>query len=140
VLPYVGVTLGLCLLPLVEALSIGAMVLLPWPATVVMTETARRSITYALSRPCREILFTAVAPKERYASKIVIDTLAVRLGDAGASILYDLFSAQSNTALMGVELALMMGVAVAFALHIGRKFSAATPALATTGSPPRERK
>jgi AAA family ATP:ADP antiporter len=48
----------------------------------------RRGLTYAVMRPGREMLFTALSPQEKYKAKNFIDTVVYRGGDAVNAWLY----------------------------------------------------
>jgi len=48
----------------------------------------RRVADYAITRPCRDSLFTVVSREEKYQAKSLIDTFAYRGGDALSGSLY----------------------------------------------------
>jgi len=48
----------------------------------------RRVGDYALTRPCRDSLFTVVSREEKYKAKSLIDTFVYRGGDATSGSLY----------------------------------------------------
>jgi AAA family ATP:ADP antiporter len=85
---WVGVGVVLAVLPFAQ--GIGAFVLDQWPTlTVAIAVSASgRAITHALSRPGRELLFTAVPREDKYKAKNVIDTLVYRFGDFGSAWLF----------------------------------------------------
>lgn len=87
-LRWVGVGIVLAILPFAQ--GIGAFVLDQWPTlTVAIAVSAGgRAITHALSRPGRELLFTAVPREDKYKAKNVIDTLIYRFGDFGSAWLF----------------------------------------------------
>ncbi|MBV8405725.1 MAG: MFS transporter [Gammaproteobacteria bacterium] len=53
----------------------------------------RRVADYAITRPCRDSLFTVVSREEKYQAKSLIDTFAYRGGDALSGSLYKAFTA-----------------------------------------------
>jgi len=53
----------------------------------------RRVADYAITRPCRDSLFTVVSREEKYQAKSLIDTFAYRGGDAISGSLYKAFTA-----------------------------------------------
>jgi ATP:ADP antiporter, AAA family len=53
----------------------------------------RRVGDYAITRPCRDSLFTVVSREEKYQAKSLIDTFAYRGGDALSGSLYKAFTA-----------------------------------------------
>ncbi|KAK1321283.1 hypothetical protein QJS10_CPA03g00977 [Acorus calamus] len=48
-------------------------------------------VTYVVTRPGRELLFTVVTQDEKYKAKVCIDVIVQRLGDATAAGLFKLF-------------------------------------------------
>lgn len=53
-------------------------------------------VTYVVSRPGREILFTVVSREEKYKAKVCIDVIVQRLGDATAAGMYKLLITNLN--------------------------------------------
>lgn len=47
-------------------------------------------VTYVVTRPGRELLFTVVSQDEKYKAKVCIDVIVQRLGDATAAGMYKL--------------------------------------------------
>ncbi|XP_048228309.1 protein pleiotropic regulator PRL2-like [Ricinus communis] len=47
-------------------------------------------VTYVVTRPRRELLFTVVSQEEKYKTKVCIDVIVQRLGDATAAGMYKL--------------------------------------------------
>ncbi|XP_044507360.1 uncharacterized protein LOC123226878 isoform X5 [Mangifera indica] len=47
-------------------------------------------VTYVVTRPGRELLFTVVSQEEKYKAKVCIDVIVQRLGDASAAGMYGL--------------------------------------------------
>jgi len=56
-------------------------------------QVIRRSGNYAITRPAREMLYTAVDQESRYKVKNVIDTVVYRGGDAANAGLYKVMQA-----------------------------------------------
>ena len=84
-LPLLGLSAGLSLVPLVTAIGFVVLGFNPglWPLAAV--EVCRSTANYGISRPSREVLFTVVSRREKYLSKSFIDTFVYRAGDAVAS-------------------------------------------------------
>ena len=57
-------------------------------AVFVVVQVARRVSNFALARPTREVLFTAVPREDRYKAKNFIDTVVYRGGDQVAAWSY----------------------------------------------------
>jgi ATP:ADP antiporter, AAA family len=55
---------------------------------LVVVYAVRRVGDYALTRPCRDSLFTVVSREEKYKAKSLIDTFVYRGGDATSGSLY----------------------------------------------------
>ena len=77
-----GVALLLMVLPLLNVVGFGALVVAPTLVVIVVFQALRRVVEYALARPVREILFTVVSREEKYKAKNFIDTVIYRGGDA----------------------------------------------------------
>ena len=50
------------------------------PVTIAIFEIARRVTAFAVSKPCREALYSVVSREEKYVAKSVIDTFVYRIG------------------------------------------------------------
>jgi AAA family ATP:ADP antiporter len=84
-LSWMGIAAALTVTPFTTA--IGAAVLWAQPALgpLIAVQVGRRGLHFAIDRPGREALYTAVSPAERHKAKGFIDTFVYRLGDqAGA--------------------------------------------------------
>jgi AAA family ATP:ADP antiporter len=125
----------------IPVLMVGGMLLLaatPVVAVAVGVQIARRIGNYAISRPAREILFTAVDRETRFKAKPVIDIVIYRGGD--------MLNAWAFTALtqgLGLGLAAVAmvgaGVAALWALtgvYLGRQFNSMQGAESLANSPP----
>lgn len=77
-----GLTVMLPLVPVVMMLGFALLASYPGLWTLVVIYIARRIGEYAIARPCREMLFTAVPREAKYKSKNFIDTVVYRGGDA----------------------------------------------------------
>ena len=106
----------------------------PTVGVVVAVQVIRRAGNYAVSRPAREMLFTAVNREVRFKAKPVIDIVIYRGGD--------MLNAWAFTALttgLGFGLATMALVAAVIAaiwaltgVYLGRQFNSMTPAEPTS--------
>ncbi|MCH9681923.1 MAG: MFS transporter [Deltaproteobacteria bacterium] len=123
-----GVGLLLLSVPVLSIVGFAALAAAPVLSVLIGVQVLRRATNFAFARPAREILFTGVSPAERYKSKLVIDTVVYRGGDA--------VSAWAFAGLSGLGLGLgaiaMVGVPVAVAWaavarFLGRRASAAQP-------------
>ncbi|MDG2411649.1 MAG: MFS transporter, partial [Halioglobus sp.] len=120
-------------LALIPVLVGGGMLMLaaePLVYVVVGVQVARRAGNYAISRPAREMLFTAVDRETRFKAKQVIDIVIYRGGD--------MLNAWLFTALtqgLGLGLAAVAGIGAVIAglwaltgIFLGRRFNAMNPA------------
>ncbi len=77
-----GLALGLAGVPLLTALGLGVLGLAPALAILAVFQVLRRASHYALAKPAREVLFTALPRSARYKAKNLLDTVVYRGGDA----------------------------------------------------------
>jgi len=130
-------------LALVPVLVGGGMLVLsaaPMVAVALTIDISRRVGNYAISRPAREMLFTAVNRETRFKAKQVIDVVIYRGGD--------MLNAWAFTALtqgLGLGLAAVAGVGACIAglwaltgIFLGRQFNAMNPAEGSTGAAPQK--
>jgi len=114
-------------LALIPALMVGGWVVValsPVLAVLIGLQVTRRAGNYAVTRPGREMLFTAVDAETRFKAKPVIDIVVYRGGDVVTAWLYTALTATLGLGLAGVAL-----VAAAFAaiwagagVYLGRKY------------------
>lgn len=83
-----GLVVALAVLPIATALGYAALGFAPILAVVVAFQVLRRALDFALARPARELLYTAVAREEKYKAKSFIDTTVYRSGDAASGWLF----------------------------------------------------
>ena len=105
-----GITILLMVLPLLNILGFGALVVAPTLAVLVTFQTLRRVVEYALARPVREILFTVVSREEKYKAKNFIDTVVYRGGDATSAWLMSFLKT------MGIGLTQVAALAIPIAI------------------------
>ena len=108
------------------AIGLGMLVLAaaPMVAVVVAIQIARRAGNYAISRPAREMLFTAVDRDLRFKAKPVIDIVVYRGGDMLSGWA---FTGLTTLGLgMGAMAAVGAGIAALWAgvgIYLGRQFN-----------------
>lgn len=96
ILTVAGITVAISSAPVVALLNLVALAIWPTWLTVAVSETLRKVVTYVITRPGREILFTVVSQDEKYKAKVCIDVIVQRLGDATAAGLYKLLFSTLN--------------------------------------------
>lgn len=126
---WLGLTAVLAFMPLAAASGLAFLGAMPLIGVLAVFQVLRRAGEYALTRPAREVLFTVVAPVEKYRSKNVIDTLIYRAGDAVGAWIFAALTAVglglSGVAFIGAAIALIW---FSLAVWVGR---AATRSAAT---------
>jgi AAA family ATP:ADP antiporter len=98
--------------------------LTPVFTVLVLVYAVRRVADYAITRPCRDSLFTVVSREEKYQAKSLIDTFAYRGGDALSGSLYKGLAGGLGfgPAAIGWLGAVISAVWTVLALALGRAF------------------
>jgi AAA family ATP:ADP antiporter len=91
---------------------------------LVVVYAVRRVADYAITRPCRDSLFTVVSREEKYQAKSLIDTFAYRGGDATSGSLHKLLveGLGAGHAAVGWIGAVIAALWTVLALGLGRAF------------------
>jgi AAA family ATP:ADP antiporter len=120
-LSVIGLPAGLALVPLIGIVGFLALAQKPDLHTIALLEVVRKTANYAISRPSREVLFTAVSRREKYQAKNFIDTVVYRLGDTGAAAAFGVFFSAGASALVVAMSAVAASVAyLAVGLGLGK--------------------
>lgn len=82
VIARVGLSAVIVALPLVAVGSLASLAIVPTLGVLVGVQVSRRAVEFALSKPAREALFTALDREAKYRGKNVVDTFVYRGGDA----------------------------------------------------------
>jgi AAA family ATP:ADP antiporter len=96
----------------------------PVLAVLVGLQVARRAGNYAITRPGREMLFTAVDADTRFKAKPVIDIVVYRGGDVISAWFYTALTTVLGLGLAGVA-AIAAAIAAAWAaagIYLGRQY------------------
>ena len=83
-----GMATTLALVPVLIAVGLAILAFAPVLTIALALQISRRAGNYAITRPAREMLFTAVDRETRFKAKPVIDIVAYRGGDAVSSALF----------------------------------------------------
>jgi len=123
-----GLSTSLGIIPLLVAVLIVALSLHPAIMLVLALQVVRRAGNYAVTRPSREILYTAVSSEARFKTKPIIDVAIYRGGDVfwiwlitlTGEYLFELTLPQYL--FFGASVALITGL---IGIHLGKKHDAA---------------
>lgn len=120
-----GMPATLALVPVFIVAGLIILAFAPILTVVLLLQVARRAGNYSITRPAREMLFTAVDRETRFKAKPVIDIVVYRGGDAVSSIAF-----AGLTDGIGLGLAAMAGVGAGIAAvwaavgaYLGRMFN-----------------
>ncbi|MBT8444166.1 MAG: MFS transporter, partial [Gammaproteobacteria bacterium] len=83
-----GMPVTLALVPVFVAAGLLILAVAPLLTVLLAFQVGRRAGNYAITRPAREMLFTAVDRETRFKAKPVIDIAVYRGGDAVSSIAF----------------------------------------------------
>jgi AAA family ATP:ADP antiporter len=89
---WVGLRAMLVSVPLIMTAGYAIFALLPTFAVLVGVLAVRRVGEYAITRPCRDSLYTVCTREEKYKAKSLIDTFIYRGGDATSASIYQLLT------------------------------------------------
>jgi len=121
---WFGMRALLASVPLLMTAGYAVFALAPTFMVLVLVYAVRRVADYAITRPCRDSLFTVVSREEKYQAKSLIDTFAYRGGDAVSGSLYKALTGgfgASPTAI-GWLGAVISALWTVLALALGRAF------------------
>lgn len=124
-----GMPVTLALIPVFVAACLLILALAPILTVVLALQVARRAGNFGITRPAREMLFTAVDRETRFKAKPVIDIAVYRGGDALSSIAFAGLTDGLGLGLAAVA-AVGAGIAAAWAwvgAALGRAFSRTHP-------------
>lgn len=123
---FLGLPFTLASVPVVIGLGMLILAAAPMVSIVVAIQIARRAGNYAISRPAREMLFTAVDREMRFKAKPVIDIVVYRGGD-----MLNAWAFTGLTTGLGLGLGAVAAVGAAIAtlwaavgIYLGRRFNA----------------
>jgi AAA family ATP:ADP antiporter len=121
---WFGMRVLLAAVPLLMTAGYAVFALAPTFMVLVLVYAVRRVADYAITRPCRDSLFTVVSREEKYQAKSLIDTFAYRGGDAVSGSLYKALTGGlgASPAAIGWLGAVIAALWTVLALALGRAF------------------
>ena len=119
---WVGMRAMLAAVPVIMTAGYAIFALAPRFMVLVIVYAVRRVGDYALTRPCRDALYTVVSREEKYKAKSLIDTFVYRGGDATSGSLYQAMtqSLGAGPAAVGWAGAAISAIWTVLALALGR--------------------
>ncbi len=124
-----GLPFTLASIPVLIGMGLLLLAAAPMVGVVIALQIIRRAGDYAVSRPAREMLFTAVDREARFKAKPVIDIVIYRGGD-----MLSAWAFTTLTQVLGLTLAAVAlvgaGIAALWAItgiYLGRRFNAMNP-------------
>ena len=137
---WFGLRSILASVPLMMTAGYALFALVPGFMVLVVVYAVRRVGDYALTRPCRDALFTVVSREEKYKAKSLIDTFVYRGGDATSGSLYKALTGSlgADPSTVGWVGAVISALWTVLALGLGRaqeKRPSVTAATAPAGAP-----
>ena len=135
-----GLPFTMAMVPVFIAGGMLVLAAAPLVAVVVSIQVARRAGNYAITRPAREMLFTAVDREVRFKAKPVIDIVIYRGGDMLNAWAFTFLTQGLNLGLAAVA-GVGAGVALVWALVgilLGRQFNKMNPVTASAQTPATE--
>ena len=126
---YLGLSFTLASIPVLIGVGMLVLAAAPMVGVVVAVQIIRRAGNYAVSRPAREILFTAVDREVRFKAKPVIDIVIYRGGDmlnawAFTALTQGLGLGLAAVALVGAGIAALWAMT---GIYLGRQFKQMNP-------------
>ena len=119
----IGAGWMLALMPLVSIAGFAALGIAPTLAVLVVVGVTRRAGEFAISKPMREALYTAVSREDRYKAKGFTDTVVYRGGDAASGWLFGLLrSAGLGAGAIAWAAVPVAGAWLAIAFWLGRSY------------------
>jgi AAA family ATP:ADP antiporter len=124
-----GMPFTLAAIPVLVGVNMLILAAAPLVGVVVALQIIRRVGDYAVSRPAREMLFTAVDRETRFKAKPVIDIVVYRGGDMLSAWAFTLLSTGLGLGLAALALvgALVAALWALTGVYLGRQFNALTP-------------
>jgi AAA family ATP:ADP antiporter len=121
---HLGLSFTLALVPTLIGIGMLWLAAMPMVGVVVALQVGRRIGNYAISRPAREMLFTAVDRETRFKTKPVIDIVVYRGGDMLNAWAFTLLTQGLGLGMAAVAVvgACIAALWAATGIYLGRRF------------------
>ncbi|MEX1266643.1 MAG: MFS transporter, partial [Woeseia sp.] len=129
-----GVGMTLAILPLVSIVGFALLAVQPVLIVLAVLQVVRRSITFGLTKPTTDMLYSVVSPEARYKAKNFVETAIYRGGDLVSSWTIRMIGGigLNGVALVCLPLAILWTV---LALLIGRDYARRDKAISEGAAP-----
>ena len=87
VVKYLGVPIGVMILPVLSLTAYGVIMFLPILRAVLAAKVAENSTDYSINNTIRNMLFLPCTREQKYSAKQAIDSFFVRMGDVSSAAL-----------------------------------------------------
>ncbi len=124
VVKYLGVKVGIAILPCISLLSYNVLAFFPLLRVVFTAKVAENSVDYSINNTIRNMLFLPCTREQKYSAKQVIDSFFVRLGDVFSALLVFVGTTWLALGTRGFAIAnvCLVVVWIAIAIVIGRQY------------------
>jgi AAA family ATP:ADP antiporter len=117
-----GIGLSAAVLPTSAVIGLVALAVAPSLAVVVAIIVVERAIAFAISNPAMRVLYTVVAPEDKYKAQNFIDTVVFRGGDAASGWILNGLTKALGSAPLVAALTVPFALAwLALSLRLGRE-------------------
>ena len=139
VLARFGLPAAIAVLPSFAAFGLLGLALWPTLGVIVSILAIERALAFAISNPALKVLYTVLAPEEKYKAQNFNDTVVFRGGDAAAGWLFNGLAKSLGLGL-GTVAALCLPLALIWlllSLLLGRQHAQSTERAEPSAAPPR---
>jgi ATP:ADP antiporter, AAA family len=131
IVKFLGVPIGLAILPIVSLFSYGVLALSPVLGIILAAKVSENSLDYSLNNTVRNMLFLPCSHEEKFSAKQVIDSFFVRMGDVFSALLVFVGVQYFHLSSRGFALfnAFLVLVWLLLAILVGRRYRSLTSTL-----------
>ncbi len=134
VVKYLGVPIGVMILPVVSLTAYGVIMFVPILKAVLAAKVAENSTDYSINNTIRNMLFLPCTREQKYSAKQAIDSFFVRMGDVSSAAL--VFVGTTFLALQPRGFAIVNAALVIVCLSLAWRIGKQYKELTTSGHAP----